>query len=147
MNKVTPSLPISIVPSLLTPEQLEQQLEHTKNRLAEFMERSTISRKRLNDHVEFNYQDYRPSISLNPPSQHQVFYSSCHLSTSARTHNFNDSNSIAIPSTALSHSRAQFASFVNNNMNIASPKLKKKDHDILPTTFYSLTAVHRSRRQ
>jgi len=54
MNKVTPSLPISIVPSLLTPEQLEQQLEHTKNRLAEFMERSTISRKRLNDHVEFN---------------------------------------------------------------------------------------------
>eukprot|EP00979_Chaetoceros_neogracilis_P005804 scaffold1115_cov136-Chaetoceros_neogracile.AAC.1 len=125
MNKVT-APPVSFVLSLLTPEQLEQQLEHTKNRLAEFMERSTTSRKRLNDQVDFKYQDYRSSISqpdsaIDCPPQQEVISSSCQSPTAARKHRFNGSNSTAIPaSTALSQSRAHFASFVNNRMNIAS---------------------------
>ena len=125
MNKVTAPA-VSSVLSLLTPEQLEQQLEHTKNRLAEFMERSTTSRKRLNDQVDFEYQDYRSSISqpdsaLDCPPQQEVISSSCQSPTAARTHRFNGSNSTAIPtSTALSQSRAHFASFVNNRMNITS---------------------------
>jgi len=112
MNKVPP---VSIVLSLLTPEQLEQYLEHTKNRLTEFMERSTTSRKRLNDQVDFKYQDYRPSIISQPdsaidcPPQQEVISSSCQSPTST-----------AIPSTALSQTKAHFASFMNNNMNIAS---------------------------
>eukprot|EP00979_Chaetoceros_neogracilis_P016372 scaffold7864_cov158-Chaetoceros_neogracile.AAC.1 len=126
MNKVTAPA-VSIVLSLLTPEQLEQQLEHTKNRLAEFMKRSTTSRKRLNDQVDFKYQDYLPSIISQPdsaidcPPQQEVISSSCQSPAAARTHRFKGSNSTAIPtSTALSQSRAQFASFVNNRMNIAS---------------------------
>jgi hypothetical protein len=111
MNKVPP---VNIVLSLLTPEQLEQQLEHTKNRLTEFMERSTTSRKRLNDQVDFKYQDYRPSISqpdsaIDCPPQQEIISSSCQSPTST-----------AIPSTALSQTKAHFASFMNNNMNIAS---------------------------
>ena len=112
MNKVPP---VSIVLSLLTPEQLDQHLEHTKNRLTEFMERSTTSRKRLNDQVDFKYQDYRPSIISQPdsaidcPPQQEVISSSCQSPTST-----------AIPSTALSQTKAHFASFMNNNMNIAS---------------------------
>jgi hypothetical protein len=116
MNKVTAPPVSSIALSHLTPEQLEQQLEHTKNRLAEFMERSTTSRKRLNDQVDFKHQDYRPSTSQPDDSaidclvpQHQVISSSCQSPTST-----------AIPSTALSQTKAHFASFVNNNMNIAS---------------------------
>jgi hypothetical protein len=126
MNKVS-APPVSFVLSLLTPEQLEQQLEHTKNRLAEFMARSTTSRKRLNDQVDFKYQDYRSSISQPdsaidcPPQQEVISSSSCQSPTAARKHRFNGSNSTAIPaSTALSQSRAHFASFVNNRMNIAS---------------------------
>jgi hypothetical protein len=116
MNKVT-APPVSIVLSLLTPEQLEQHLEQTKNRLAEFMERSTTSRKRLNAQVDFNYQDYRPSVSqpdsaIDCPPRQEVISSSCQSPTST-----------AIPITALSQSRAHFASFVNNNMNIASLSL------------------------
>jgi len=116
MNKVTAPPVSSIALSLLTPEQLEQQLEHTKKRLAEFMERSTTSRKRLNDQVDFKHQDYRPSSSQPDdsaidclPQQHQVISSSCQSPTST-----------AIPSTALSQTKAHFTSFVNNNMNIAS---------------------------
>jgi hypothetical protein len=124
MNKVT-APPVSIVLSVLTPEQLEQHLEHTKNRLAEFMERSTTSRKRLNAQVDFNYQDYRPSVSqpdsaIDCPPRQEVISSSCQSPTAVSTHRFNGSNSTAIPITALSQSRAYFASFVNNNMNIAS---------------------------
>jgi hypothetical protein len=112
MNKVPP---VSIVLSLLTPEQLDQHLEHTKNRLTEFMERSTTSRKRLNDQVDFKYQDYLPSIISQPdsaidcPPQQEIISSSCQSPTST-----------AIPSTALSQTKAHFASFMNNNMNIAS---------------------------
>eukprot|EP00979_Chaetoceros_neogracilis_P012148 scaffold3133_cov219-Chaetoceros_neogracile.AAC.3 len=42
--------------SLLTPKQLEQQLKHTNTRLTDSMERSTKSRKRLNE--QYNCQDY-----------------------------------------------------------------------------------------
>ena len=46
--------------SLFNPKQLKQQLEHTKSRLAESMERSSLSRKRLHDQIHLD-QEYCPS--------------------------------------------------------------------------------------
>eukprot|EP00979_Chaetoceros_neogracilis_P016578 scaffold8683_cov123-Chaetoceros_neogracile.AAC.1 len=90
--------------SLLTPKQLEQQLKHTNNRLADSMERSIKSRKRLND--QGNFQEYCPSRgALN---KHSHFFSdnlfvrsSSVLSSRSRTN------------LILSQSRAQLALFKN----------------------------------
>eukprot|EP00979_Chaetoceros_neogracilis_P015180 scaffold5458_cov145-Chaetoceros_neogracile.AAC.2 len=92
--------------SLLTPKQLEQQLKHTTNRLADSMERSIKSRKRLND--QDNFQEYCPSRgALN---KHSHFFSdtlfvrsSSVLSSQSRTN------------LILSQSRAQLASFKNTS--------------------------------
>eukprot|EP00979_Chaetoceros_neogracilis_P002996 scaffold505_cov240-Chaetoceros_neogracile.AAC.1 len=65
-KKMVPTASTSIL-SLLTPKQLEQQLEQTKTRLVESMERSLTSRKRLNDQVNFDQHCGLPSK--------QVFYS------------------------------------------------------------------------
>jgi hypothetical protein len=91
---------------LLTPKQLEQQLRHTNNRLADSMGRSIKSRKRLND--QDNFQESCPSRgALN---KHSHFFSdnlfvrsSSVLSSQSRTN------------LILSQSRAQLASYKNTS--------------------------------
>mmetsp|Transcript_15206 Transcript_15206/g.22764 ORF Transcript_15206/g.22764 Transcript_15206/m.22764 type:complete len:224 (+) Transcript_15206:48-719(+) len=87
--------------SLLTSVQLEQQLEETKTRLAESMERSAMSRKRLNDEVDCSPEEYSPREDSFKKAQ----------------------RSNSAPASVLSQSRARFASYMNSGMNITSRTL------------------------
>jgi hypothetical protein len=80
--------------SLLTAVQLELQLEETKARLAESMERSAMSRKRLNDEVD----------CTSPEEQY------------ARRDSFKAQRSNSAPSSVLSQSRAQYASYISRTL-------------------------------
>ena len=82
--------------SILTSEELEHQLEHTKVCLAESMERSAMSRKRLNHEVGCSSE-----YSL------RVGFKIARRSNSA-------------PASGLSQSRDRFASYVNSGMHISS---------------------------
>ena len=88
--------------SLLTSAQLEQQLEHTKARLTESMERSAMSRKRLNDEVDCSPEEHSPRRnSFNKKAQRPN----------------------SAPASVLSQSRARFASYMNSGINISSQTL------------------------
>jgi hypothetical protein len=89
--------------ALLTPKQLEQQLKHTNNRLTDSMERSTKSRKRLNE--QDSCQEYCPSQgAFNNDSQ---FSDNLFVRSSSVLSSQSRANLI------LSQSRAQLASFKN----------------------------------
>ena len=89
--------------SLLNSVQLEQQLEHTKVRLTESMERSAMSRKRLNDEVDCSPEEYSP--------RRRDSFKKVQRSNSAPA------------SGVLSQSRARFASYMNSGINISSKTL------------------------
>ena len=94
--------PVSVSPpgtilSLLTSEELGHQLEHTKVRLTESMERSAMSRKRLNHEVGCSPEAYSPRGGFKKAQR---------------------SNSA--PASVLSQSRARFASYMNSGMHISS---------------------------
>jgi len=86
--------------SLLTSVQLEQQVEQTKARLAESMERSAMSRKRLNEEVD-----------------------SCSLEEYSPRDSYKTQRSNSAPASVLSQSRARFASYMNSGMTISSGTL------------------------
>ena len=76
--------------SLLTSDQLEQHLEETKARLAETMERSAMSRKRLNHEVdsspEEQYSTYKAQRSILSQSRAQfASYMNSGMNISSRT--------------------------------------------------------------
>ena len=88
--------------SLLTSDQLERQLEATKARLAESMERSAMSRKRLNHEVD-----------CIPEDQYSRPRDSCKAQRSN-----------SAPASVLSQSRARFSSYMHAGMkNISSRSL------------------------
>jgi hypothetical protein len=99
--------------SLLTPKQLDQQLDQNKDRLAESMKSSYTSRKLLNDHVDLQLSNY--SRDALP---HDHIMSS--LVSSQSESLFELSNSSLL--TKSLHSREHFTAFMNN-MNIASRTL------------------------
>jgi hypothetical protein len=99
--------------SLLTPKQLDQQLDQNKDRLAESMKSSYTSRKLLNDHVDLQLSNY--SRGALP---HDHIMSS--LVSSQSESLFELSNSSLL--TKSLHSREHFTAFMNN-MNIASRTL------------------------
>jgi len=87
--------------SLLSSDELEQhQLKHTKARLTESMERSAMSRKRLNNEVDCRPEEYSPRDSFKKAQR---------------------SNSA--PASVLSQSRARFASYMISGINISSQTL------------------------
>ena len=86
--------------SLLTSDQLEKQLEATKARLAESMERSVMSRKRLNDEVGCSPEDQYS----RPRDSYKV------------------QRSNSAPASVLSQSRARFASYMNSGMKNMSSR-------------------------
>jgi hypothetical protein len=92
--------------SLLTPKELKQQLKHTANRLTDSMERSTNSRKRLND--QDNFQEYCLSSQGALNSSHSQF-SNLFLRSSSVLSSQSRANLI------LSQSRAQLALFKNTS--------------------------------
>jgi hypothetical protein len=88
--------------SLLNSDQLEKQLEATKARLAESMERSVMSRKRLNDEVNCIPEDQYS----RPKDRYKV------------------QRSNSAPASVLSQSRARFASYmISGTKNISSRTL------------------------
>ena len=82
--------------SLFNPKELEQQLEHTKLRLAESIQRSIISRKRLRDQTPLD-QEYCPSQTFN--GQLSKYVHSSVLSSQSRAH---FKRSSATPATIIS---------------------------------------------
>ena len=88
------SPPVGIL-SLFNPNQLKQQLELTKYRLAESMERSSISRKRLHEQINLD-QEYYPSLAFN--GQRSVF------SSQSRAH-FERSWCASTPATQSCHNQ------------------------------------------
>ena len=88
--------------SLLTSDQLEEQLEATKARLAESMERSAMSRKRLNHEVVLGCS---PEENDSPRDN----FKKAQRSNSA-------------PASVLSQSRARFASYMNSGMKNMSSR-------------------------
>ena len=86
--------------SLLTSVQLEKQLQETIARHAESMERSAMSRKRLNDEVD-----------CSPEEQY------------SRRGSYKAQRSNSAPASVLSQSRARFASCMNSSMHSSSRSL------------------------
>jgi hypothetical protein len=101
--------------SLLTPKQLEQQLKHTTNRLTDSMERSTNSRKRLND--QDNVQEYCLTSQGALNSSHSQF-SNLFVRSSSVLSSQSRANLI------LSQSRVQLALFKNTSSH---PPLSRND--------------------